>query len=78
MGQRCAEQSSRDSLTCDVEPVSARLVGAVLEEVCGNRVDAKDSPLTRKPGVDRLNVALAKARIYDKLVQKRITAIARK
>jgi hypothetical protein len=55
---------------------AASLAGAVLEDVLRKLCDKHHLPLPESTKLDRLNSDLARASVYDKLVQKRITAIA--
>ena len=55
---------------------AASLAGAVLEDTLRKLSEAKGISVPDKTSIDKLNAELAKAGIYDKLVLKRITAIA--
>ena len=55
---------------------AASLMGAVLEDALRKLCDKAEISYPDKTGIDRLNADLAKASIYDKLVQKRITHLA--
>ncbi|MFZ0888452.1 MAG: hypothetical protein WA005_08370 [Candidatus Binataceae bacterium] len=55
---------------------AASLVGAVLEDTLRKISDAAKIPYPAKTKIDGLNVALAKATIYNALTQKQITAFA--
>jgi len=55
---------------------AASLIGAVLEDSLRKLCDKTGIPLPASTKIDRLNADLAKANVYDKLVQKRITALA--
>ena len=55
---------------------AASLAGAVLEDTLRKLCDKNGLTYPDKTTIDRLNADLAKAGIYDKLVQKRITALA--
>ena len=55
---------------------AASLTGAVLEDALRKLSEAKGIPVPEKTSIDKLNAELAKAGVYDKLVLKRITAIA--
>lgn len=55
---------------------AASLAGAVLEDVLRKLCAKHNITVPDKTVIDRLNTDLAKADIYDKLVQKRITALA--
>ena len=55
---------------------AASLAGAVLEDTLRKLCDKKNISYPDKTKIDTLNIALAKASVYDKLVQKEITAKA--
>jgi HEPN domain-containing protein len=55
---------------------AASLAGAVLEDTLRKLSEAKGISVPDKTSIDKLNPELAKAGVYDKLVLKRITAIA--
>jgi len=55
---------------------AASLAGAVLEDVLRKLCEKHKIPLPDTTKIDRLNADLARANVYDKLIQKRITAIA--
>jgi hypothetical protein len=55
---------------------AAVVVGAVLEDGLRRLAARRNVELPEKPKLDRMNAELAKAGVYSKLVQKRITAIA--
>jgi uncharacterized protein (UPF0332 family) len=55
---------------------AASLAGAVLEDTLRKLSEAKGISVPDKTLIDKLNAELAKAGVYDKLVLKRITAIA--
>lgn len=55
---------------------AASLVGAVLEDGLRGLSDAKGISYPPRTKIDSLNSELAKAGVYDKLIQKRITALA--
>ena len=56
--------------------VAAVIAGAVLED-CLRKLCAKNGiPLAHKPKLDGMNADLAKAGIYDKLIQKKVTYLA--
>jgi len=55
---------------------AASLAGAVLEDTLRKLSESKGIPVPDKTSIDNLNTELAKAGIYEKLVLKRITAIA--
>jgi len=52
------------------------LAGAILEDTLRKICEKHGVPIPDSTKIDRLNADLARAEIYDKLVQKRITAIA--
>jgi len=54
----------------------ASLAGAILEDTLRKICEKHGVPIPDSTKIDRLNADLARAEIYDKLVQKRITAIA--
>lgn len=55
---------------------AASLAGAVLEDVMRKLCHKHGIPVPDRTVIDRLNAELAKVDVYDKLVQKRITALA--
>lgn len=55
---------------------AASLSGAVLEDTLRKLCAKRGVPVPDTTKIDRLNADLAKAGVYDKLVQKRITALA--
>ncbi|QGX39589.1 HEPN domain-containing protein [Permianibacter aggregans] len=55
---------------------AASLIGAVLEDVLRKLCEMHGIHVPEKTKLDRLNADLAKAEIYNKLTQKRITALA--
>jgi hypothetical protein len=55
---------------------AASLVGAVLEDTLRKLCLKNGIPVPDRTKIDRLNADLAKAGVYDKLIQKRITALA--
>jgi hypothetical protein len=55
---------------------AASLTGAVLEDTLRKICDAKSIPHPTSTKIDALNVDLARAGVYSKLVQKQITAYA--
>jgi hypothetical protein len=63
-------------LTASYHVPAASLAGAVLEDTLRKLCEKHDVPLPENTKIDRLNGELARAQVYDKLVQKRITAIA--
>lgn len=54
----------------------ASLAGAILEDTLRKLCEARAIPVPAKTKIDSLNADLARAGVYDKLVQKRITALA--
>ncbi|MEW5786151.1 MAG: HEPN domain-containing protein [Bacillota bacterium] len=55
---------------------AASLAGAVLEDTLRKLCLKNRLPVPDRTKIDRLNADLAKAGVYDKLIQKRITALA--
>lgn len=55
---------------------AASLAGAVLEDSLRKLCHRRDLPVPAKTTIESLNMELAKASVYDKLVQKQITALA--
>jgi len=55
---------------------AASLAGAVLEDTLRKLCDKHSIPVPASTKIDRLNADLAKSNVYDKLIQKRITALA--
>ena len=55
---------------------SASSAGAVLEDGLRKLWKKHKLPIPEKTTIDRLNADLARASVYDKLIQKRITALA--
>lgn len=55
---------------------AASLAGAVLEDALRKLCEKHNLTIQKSTKIDSLNVDLARANIYDKLVQKRITALA--
>lgn len=55
---------------------AASLAGAVLEDTLRKMCEAKGIPVPDRTKIDKLNADLAKAGAYNKLIQKRITALA--
>ena len=55
---------------------AASLGGAILEDTLRKLCERHGVPIPDSSKIDRLNAELARALVYDKLVQKRITAIA--
>ena len=56
--------------------VAAVIAGAVLEDGLRKLCVAKSIPLAANPKLDAMNADLAKAGVYDKLVQKQVTWLA--
>jgi hypothetical protein len=55
---------------------AASLIGAVLEDALRKLCEKHGITIPATTKIDRLNADLAKADVYDKLIQKRITALA--
>lgn len=55
---------------------AASLVGAVLEDTLRKLCEKNKVPIPTSTNINRLNSDLSRAGVYDKLVQKRITALA--
>jgi hypothetical protein len=55
---------------------AASLAGAILEDTLRKLCEKNAIPIPTSTKIDSLNAELARAGIYDKLVQKRITALA--
>jgi len=55
---------------------AASLAGAVLENALRKLCQSNNIDIPEKTKIDRLNAELARAEIYNKLVQKQITALA--
>ncbi len=55
---------------------AASLLGAVLEDTLRKLCERHQIQVAQKTKIDVLNTDLARAEVYDKLVQKRITALA--
>lgn len=55
---------------------AASLAGAVLEDTLRKLCEKHSITMVGSTKIDRLNAELARAGVYDKLVQKRITALA--
>lgn len=55
---------------------AASLAGAVLEDTLRKLCEKNGIAIPDSTKIDRLNADLARANVYDKLVQKRITALA--
>ncbi len=55
---------------------AAVVAGAVLEDGLRKLCDRNDIPLPDKPKLDTMNADLAKRGVYNKLVQKQVTALA--
>jgi len=55
---------------------AASLAGAVLEDTLRKMCEVNGIPIPTRTKIDKLNADLAKANAYNKLIQKRITALA--
>jgi hypothetical protein len=55
---------------------AASLAGAVLEDTLRKLCEKHEIPLPDSTSIDRLNADLARVGVYDKLIQKRVTALA--
>jgi len=55
---------------------AASLAGAVLEDTLRKLCHRHGVPYPEKTNINQLNVQLAKAQVYNKLVQKQVTALA--
>lgn len=55
---------------------AASLAGAVLEDTLRKMCEANGISIPERTKIDRLNADLARAEVYNKLIQKRITALA--
>jgi hypothetical protein len=55
---------------------AASLLGAVLEDTLRKLCERHGVQVAQKTKIDSLNADLARAEVYDKLVQKRVTALA--
>jgi hypothetical protein len=55
---------------------AASLSGAILEDTLRKMCEANGVPIPERTKIDKLNADLAKAEAYNKLIQKRITALA--
>lgn len=55
---------------------AASLTGAVLEDTLRKLCERRSIAIPKSTKIDSLNSELARAEIYDKLIQKRITALA--
>ena len=55
---------------------AAVIAGCVLEDALRKLCDKSDIPLQPKPKLDTMNAELAKSGVYNRLAQKRITALA--
>jgi len=55
---------------------AASLAGAILEDTLRKLCEAHAVPVAEKTNIEVLNADLARARVYNKLIQKRITAFA--
>jgi len=69
-------EQARELLDAGYHVPAVSLAGAVLEDGLRKLCDRHGVPYPEKPGIEKLNVAVAKANHYDKLVQKRITHLA--
>jgi hypothetical protein len=63
-------------LSANYHVPAASLVGAILEDTLRKVCLKHEIPLPESTKIDRLNSELARTGVYDKLVQKRITALA--
>lgn len=63
-------------LTAGYHVPAASLAGAVLEDTLRKLCNKRSVPMPKSTKIDNLNAELARAGVYDKLVQKRITALA--
>ncbi|HXX20762.1 MAG TPA: hypothetical protein VEJ46_15265 [Candidatus Acidoferrum sp.] len=63
-------------ISADYHVPAASLAGAVLEDTLRKLCDRHKIVLPARTKIDSLNAELARANVYDKLIQKRITAIA--
>lgn len=57
-------------------PAAAVIAGCVLEDALRKLAAKHRLPLAAKPKLDQMNADLARAGVYSKLVQKRVTALA--
>jgi len=55
---------------------AASLTGAILEDTLRKLLEGKGKVIPQKTKIDSLNSELVKLGVYDKLIQKRITALA--
>jgi len=69
-------EQAEQLLAADYHVPAASLAGAVLEDLLRKLCEKHRVPVPASTKIDRLNADLAKAGVYDKLVQKRITALA--
>jgi hypothetical protein len=69
---------AEEILASGYNEAAVSLGGAILEDTLRKLCDKHTPPITypAKTTIDALNVELARAQVYDKLVQKQITAIA--
>ena len=63
-------------LAAGYHQAAASLAGAVLEDTLRKLCEKHSIPVPSSTKIDSLNATLARESIYDKLVQKRITALA--
>jgi hypothetical protein len=63
-------------LSAEYHVPAASLAGAVLEDTLRKLCERHGVPVPQSTKVDSLNTELARANVYNKLVQKRITALA--
>ena len=63
-------------LEADYYVPAASLAGAVLEDTLRTLCDKNGISIPGATNIDRLNADLAREKVYDKLIQKRITALA--
>lgn len=69
-------EQSEALLTAGYHIPAASLAGAVLEDTLRKLCEKHKIPIPASTKIDRLNADLSRAGVYDKLVQKRITALA--
>lgn len=69
-------EQSEHLLESGYHPPAAVIAGCVLEDGLRKLCEANRIPVSLKPKLDTMNSDLAKAGVYSKLVQKRITALA--
>ncbi|MCX6554293.1 MAG: DUF4145 domain-containing protein [Candidatus Aminicenantes bacterium] len=63
-------------LSANYHVPAASLSGAVLEDILRKLCEKHQIPIPSLTKIDQLNADLARANVYNKLVQKRITALA--